>query len=324
VLAGATVPEPLPVRDLVEADLWSHLPADVPGLLVLLPRADLYLQGEVQFAFHPTLTRVWCLKGRHGQRLVEAPGDNRKVYGFGLVDWRDGWFDGRIAPGRTADVFCEQVRAAVARSKERGRVVMIIADNLKTHASQGSLLVRNMLTELSDQLSLVYTPAYEPDANRIDRTMGWHTVLATPAITTMASCIDLSYDTFPNKRLRTCIFDIDMHRLNHTDKFMPQYPPKIQIATDDLQVSITDTRQQHAYQSLTCLGLRHGVGAIQRKVPIPAHQCAHAIFPSLLKRVSLPLTRVGDLVEMTIMIGDDHMTQAIIVSVVGCDISHVC
>jgi hypothetical protein len=27
----------------------------------------------------------------------EVPGDNRKVYGFGLVDWRGGWFDGRIA-----------------------------------------------------------------------------------------------------------------------------------------------------------------------------------------------------------------------------------
>ena len=105
------------MRDLVEADLWSQLPVDVPHLLALLPRADLYLQDEVQFAFHPTLTRVWCLKGRRGQRLVEAPGDNRMVYGFGLVVWRDGWFDGRIAPGRTAEVFCEQVRAAVARSR---------------------------------------------------------------------------------------------------------------------------------------------------------------------------------------------------------------
>ena len=58
-----------------------------------MPQADLYLQDEVQFAFHPTLTRLRSRKGRRGQRLVEAPGDNRKVYGFGLVDWRDGWFD---------------------------------------------------------------------------------------------------------------------------------------------------------------------------------------------------------------------------------------
>ncbi len=137
LLAGTTAPEPLPVRDLVEADLWSHLPADVPDLLARLSRADRYLQDEVQFAFHPTLTRLWSLKGRRGQRLIEAPGDNRKVYGFGLVDWRDGWFDGRIATGRTAEVFCEQVRAAVARSTTRGRVAIIIADNLKTHTAQG-------------------------------------------------------------------------------------------------------------------------------------------------------------------------------------------
>ena len=97
LLAAATVSEPLPVQDLVEADLWDQLPADVPDLLALMSHADLYLQDEVQFAFHPTLTRVWSRIGRRGQRLVEAPGDNRKVFGFGLVDWRDGWFDGRIA-----------------------------------------------------------------------------------------------------------------------------------------------------------------------------------------------------------------------------------
>jgi hypothetical protein len=85
-MAGATEPDPLPVKDLVEADLWSQLPADVPELLARLSRADLYLQDEVQFAFHPTLTRLWSLKGRRGQRFIEAPGDNRKAYGFGLVD----------------------------------------------------------------------------------------------------------------------------------------------------------------------------------------------------------------------------------------------
>ena len=97
----------------------------MPNLLTLVAHADLSLQDEVQFAFHPTLTRVWCLKGRRGQRLVEAPGDNRKVYGFGLVDWRDGWFDGRVAPGRTADVFCEQVRAAVTIALDASMVKMV-------------------------------------------------------------------------------------------------------------------------------------------------------------------------------------------------------
>jgi hypothetical protein len=104
LLAGVAAPEPLPVKELVEADLWDQLPADLADRLALLPRADLSLQDEIQFAFHPTLTHVWSRKGRRGQCLIQAPGDNRKVYGFGLVDWHDGWFDGRVAPGRTADV----------------------------------------------------------------------------------------------------------------------------------------------------------------------------------------------------------------------------
>ena len=131
--------------NLYPCETWSKLicevnaSADVPKLLTLLQRADLYLQREVQFAFHQTRVRVWSLKGHRGRRLMEAPGENLKVYDFGLVDWRDGWFDGRIAPGRIADVFCKQVRAAVTRSKARGRVAIIITDNLKTYTAQGSL-----------------------------------------------------------------------------------------------------------------------------------------------------------------------------------------
>lgn len=48
------------------------------------------------------------------------------------------------------------------------RVAIVIADNLKTHTSAGSLLVRSMLTELKEHLRLVYTPAYDRDANRIE------------------------------------------------------------------------------------------------------------------------------------------------------------
>jgi transposase len=169
LLAGASAPEPLPIEPLVEADLLAQLPADLAPLLALLPQADLYRASmRCSSPFTRRVSRVWCLKGRRGQRQVEAPGDNRKVYGFGLLDWRDGWFDGRVAPGRTADVFCEQVRAAVARSTSRGRVALVIADNLRAHTAAGSLLVRSMLTELKGQLYLVYTPAYDPDANRIE------------------------------------------------------------------------------------------------------------------------------------------------------------
>jgi len=137
-------------------------------LLSRLPQADLYLQDEVQLALHPTLTRVWSRRGRAGQRRVEAPGDNRKIYGFGLVDWREGWFDYQLAPGRTAAPFAEQLARAVARSQARGRRAIVIADNLGAHTPRGSLLVRQVLSACQGVLDLVYTPAYDPEANRIE------------------------------------------------------------------------------------------------------------------------------------------------------------
>ena len=148
--------------------LRDELPEDLPWLLRLLPRADLYLQDEVELALHPTLTRGWCPKGRRGPRLVEAPGTNCKEYGFGLVDWRDGWFDWQRAPGRRAVPFCAQPRRAVARSQARGRIALVLLDNLGIHTPRGSRLLRALLEELRGQLVLVYTPAYDPEANRIE------------------------------------------------------------------------------------------------------------------------------------------------------------
>jgi hypothetical protein len=168
LLAGALAPAPPPLCELVEPDLLPAVPADVASLLALLPRADLSLQDAVHCVLHPTLTRVGSRTGRRGQRLVEAPGQNAKTYGFGLVDGRDGWFDGRLAPGRTAAALCDQVRAAVARARARGRVAIVVCDNLRTHTAAGSKLVRRLLAELDGRLHVAYTPAYDPDANRIE------------------------------------------------------------------------------------------------------------------------------------------------------------
>src|SRR5437879_4588591 len=98
-----------------------------------LPRADRDLQDEGRAALHPTLTRLWSRKGRRGQRLVEAPGRNAKVTGFGALDWRDGFFHGLTAPGRRAAPFVAQLDALVARSRARGRLALVLLDNLSTH-----------------------------------------------------------------------------------------------------------------------------------------------------------------------------------------------
>src|SRR6266487_1654141 len=140
----------------------------VEALLGLLGHADLYLQDEVEVGLHPTLTRVWSRAGRSGQRLVQAPGKNFKRCGFGLVDWRDGHLDWALAEGRRAVPFCDQLRRAVARSRSRGRIAMVILDNLGIHTPKGSRLLRGLLAELGEDLVLVYTPTYDPDANRIE------------------------------------------------------------------------------------------------------------------------------------------------------------
>lgn len=168
-MAAAASPVPPPIHDLLpEPYLWDEVAEDLPWLLRMLPQVDVYLQDEVEVALHPTLTRVWCPRGRRGQRLVEAPGNNEKEYGFGLVDWRDGWFDWERAPSRQAKPFCAQLRRAVERSQQRGRVAMVLLDNLGIHTPKGSRLLRALLDELRDKLVLVYTPPYDPESNRIE------------------------------------------------------------------------------------------------------------------------------------------------------------
>jgi transposase len=170
LLAAAASPVPPPAVDLVpDPTLADELfPEDLPRLLRLLEGADLYLHDEVEVALHPTLTRVWSRGGRAGQRRVQAPGTNAKRYGFGLVDWRDGELDFQLAEGRRAAPLCDQLRRAVARSQRRGRIAMVILDNLGIHTPKGSRLLRALLEELGEQLVLVYTPTYDPDANRIE------------------------------------------------------------------------------------------------------------------------------------------------------------
>ena len=173
ILAGASTPPPPPGPALVEAALLEDVPPELEDLRSFLPPAALYLQDEGQCACPPTRTRVWGWTGRRGQRRVEAPGANDQVYGFGLVDWGEGWFDGRLAPGRPADSFGAPIRAAVARSRARGRLALVSVDNLRTQTAAGSKLVRQRRAEVQDHRRLSDTPAYDPGATRSEWLWRW-------------------------------------------------------------------------------------------------------------------------------------------------------
>ncbi|HEY5990016.1 MAG TPA: transposase, partial [Streptosporangiaceae bacterium] len=57
---------------------------------------------------------------------------------------------------------------AVARSQPRGRIAMVILDNLGIHTPKGWRLLRALLEELGEDLVLADTPTYDPEANRIE------------------------------------------------------------------------------------------------------------------------------------------------------------
>ena len=79
---------------------------------------------------------------------------------------------GDMLRGRRRDT-AEAVRrgrgdATAERSQQRGRVAMVLLDNLGIHTPKGSRLLRALLDELRDKLVLVYTPTYDPESNRIE------------------------------------------------------------------------------------------------------------------------------------------------------------
>ncbi len=75
LLAAAASSVPPPSEELLPDLLGrDELPEDLPWLL---PRADVYLQDEVEVALHPTLTRVvrqgttWAAPGRGARQQPE-------------------------------------------------------------------------------------------------------------------------------------------------------------------------------------------------------------------------------------------------------------
>ena len=157
------------VRDLVPHDLWAALPPDTQDILDLLGRADLYVQDELDVRLHPTLTRTWSRRGKRGQRLIPAPGRNVRFVAFGALDWRVGWCSVGYGTGRTAALYCKQLDHLVARSHARGRVALVLTDNARVHTARGSVLVRQTLARHGAALRLLYTPAYDPEANPTER-----------------------------------------------------------------------------------------------------------------------------------------------------------
>jgi hypothetical protein len=65
----------------------------------------------------------------------------------GTPPWWDGWLDFELAEGRRAAPLCDQLRRAAERSRSRGRIAMVVLDNLGIHTPKGSRLLRALLAD---------------------------------------------------------------------------------------------------------------------------------------------------------------------------------
>ena len=169
LLAAAASPVPPPIDDLLPDPLLrDEVPEDLPWLLRLLPRADVYLQDEVEVALHPTLTRVWCPRAVVGSGWSRLRAITRSSMASA---WSTGGMVGSIGSAHLAVERRRSVPSCAEPSNARSSAAgspWCCLDNLGIHTPKGSLLLRQLLDELRGQLVLVYTPAYDPESNRIE------------------------------------------------------------------------------------------------------------------------------------------------------------
>jgi transposase len=64
---------------------------------------------------------------------------------------------------------CAQLAHLVERSRQRGRIVLVLWDNLGVHTRRGSKRLQAWLDAHTDEIQLFYTPAYDPHANPAER-----------------------------------------------------------------------------------------------------------------------------------------------------------
>jgi DDE superfamily endonuclease len=137
------------------------------GGLLRSGQADLYGQDEADLALLPTLTRTWMRRGE--QLQVPAPGTNRKCSVSAAVDLSEGWLWWFTHPRRSAVQFGLTLWTCAERSRERGRLAVVLVDNAPSHQVGKTGIVRRFLDRLAGQVVLVFQPKYAPESQPTER-----------------------------------------------------------------------------------------------------------------------------------------------------------
>ncbi|HKB41468.1 MAG TPA: IS630 family transposase [Gemmataceae bacterium] len=140
--------------------LLAHLPADEVAVF----------EDEVDINLNPKIGSMWMRRGQQAE--VETPGDNRKRYLAGSMNWRTGTLWVTEGDKRDGDLFVRHLED-LRRRLRRYRVIHVICDNARFHQAAKCKRLAEYLQRWGHRIVLHYLPLYAPEANPIER-VWWH------------------------------------------------------------------------------------------------------------------------------------------------------
>jgi transposase len=144
----------------------------------------LVFQDELEIHRHPTLTRMWGLKGI--QPEVPSPGENEKKVVYGGVDYATGRIVYTVAQTKSGYNFLAFLVTLVAAYA--GRKIRLVCDNGRFHHTRA---VKEWLKANRTLIEIFWLPPYCPSLNLIERLWGHikRTVLANILFETMEDLV---------------------------------------------------------------------------------------------------------------------------------------
>ena len=125
----------------------------------------LYLD-ECEVHLHPTLTKVWTLKGT--QPVVPAAGANQRLCIYGSFNYRTGRVHYMIHPRKNAERFAQFLSQLLSSNLER--FLILVLDNASYHRTRKIL---DILSEHAEHTFVIWLPKYSPELNLIEGLWGY-------------------------------------------------------------------------------------------------------------------------------------------------------
>lgn len=120
-----------------------------------------YYADEFNLSWLPTLRAIWSPKGQ--QVMIEAPGQPKKHYGIGAVNYHTGETVVLIRRRKRRREIAELLEALL--DKHPNEIVYVTWDNASTHQDDE---VEAVVRGAAGQLVLLYLPTYSPWLNPIE------------------------------------------------------------------------------------------------------------------------------------------------------------